>query len=596
MRYIIIGTAGHIDHGKSSIVKELTGFWGDESKEEKRRGITIDLSFSYLKNNDTTLAFIDVPGHEKLISTMISGAFGFDMSLVVIDANEGIMPQTKEHLSVLSYAGVSECIVALSKCDLASKEQIQTQMKAVQEELKNYNIKPKAILPTSIHDKNSIEKLKEVLFSLEPSKAHEDGVFRCYIDRAFNIKGAGLVITGSIAEGKVNIGDRLWVNEKQKFCEVRNIQVHEQNTQSAIKGQRVALNLTGISDIQKGMQLSKKGYLRGFKTIDIVLDKPLKHNLKVSFCVGSKKVNGKVLHLEDRYASFVSEEELFCKFEDRFVLLQNGSVIGGGKILNPITDPIKKAKKLPILKALEQREFKTAFTLLTKAHKKGFGMISSYQRFGLAHEQILDIVKELDGVFLDEESLVVYPKTAVEFAKELIVKIFEKNPHALISPNSIKHKWISKNLALKALEHLKEQDKVTTVNGLWAKQGVDAKNLKQNIENKIYSIITEGGVSPLAPYNIYDELDVDRKVGDDALKKLTKAKKVVRLEHNFFISSEVLSKVMSMCRQIITTNGYIDIKILKEKLSLSRKYLIAYLEYLDKYEDVVKVDTKRVFK
>ncbi len=414
MNYKIIGTAGHIDHGKSSIIKELTGFWGDESKEEKRRGITIDLSFSYLKNENDTLAFIDVPGHESLISTMISGAFAFSTCMLVVDVNEGIMPQTKEHLEVLSYAGVKDCIVVLSKCDLSSEENILAREKEIKKELTNYNITPLNVVSVSIYDKNSIEKLKEVLFSIKPKKSDFGEVFRCYIDRVFNIKGAGVVVTGSVSEGSVSIGDKLWVSERKKPCEVRNIELHESKSASASKGQRVALNLTGIDGLQKGMLLTQKGYLRGFKNIDIYLDKKIKHNAKVVFCTGSKKVNGKILALDENFASFCSDEELFCKFEDRFVLLQNGSVIGGGVVLNPITDPIKKINKLPILKALRKRDFKTAFMLLTNQHKKGFGMISSYQRFGLSHEDILNLIRQIEEVFLDEQNLVAYPQSAIK--------------------------------------------------------------------------------------------------------------------------------------------------------------------------------------
>ncbi len=596
MKYQIIGTAGHIDHGKSSIIKELTGFWGDESKEEQRRGITIDLSFSYLKNDDTTLAFIDVPGHESLVSTMISGAFSFATCLFVVDVNEGIKAQSKEHLAVLKYAGLKSCIIVLSKCDLCEKQKILKQKESIKKEVQRFGIEPFEVVEVSIYDKKSIKNLKDILFNLKPQKSQIKEVFQCYIDRVFNIKGTGLVVTGSIYEGSVKVGDKLWVSEKQKACEVRGIQLHESQSEMAFKGQRVALNLSGIDGLKKGYLLTKKGYLRGFKHIDIYLHDSVKHNLEVVFCIGSKKVNGKILNLSENFASFVCEEEIFCKFKDRFVILQNGLVIGGGIVINPITDPIKKLNKLPILKALKQDDFKTAFRLLSSAHKQGFGIISSYQRFYLSHEEILNIIKELDEVFLDEQNLVVYPKSSIQKVQNLIFAIFKKNPNALISPNSLKYKWISKKLALQACENLKQEKKITCINGLWVKVGVDFKKLEQNIEHKIFELIQKGDISPLAPYNIYEFLDIDKKVGDKALKKLTTAKKVVRLEHNFFVSSLVLSSVMKLCRELINIHGFIDIKLLKNKLNLSRKYLIAYLEYLDKFEDIIKIDNKRVLK
>lgn len=598
MNYSIIGTAGHIDHGKSSIIRALNGFWGDESDEEKRRGITIDLSFSYLKTPQKTLAFIDVPGHEKLTSTMISGAFGFDGCMVVIDVNEGIMPQSKEHLRVLDLLHVKQCIVVLSKCDLSDKQSINACEISVREEIKKYeNLNIISFLKVSIYDEESIKDLKSALLNLPQRKEDKKGIFRCYIDRIFSIKGAGVVVTGTINEGEINLGEKIWISDISKQSEIKNIQIHEKEEKSAFIYQRVALNLTKIdkNQLKKGMLLTKKGYLRGFKNIDISLKttKPLPHNAKITFHLGSKKVNGKVLHVKDNFSVFISQENIYAVFDEKFIISYKGEVIGGGRVLNPINDPIKKLKKIPILKALDKKDFKSAFLLLCKAHKKGFGLISAYQRFGLSHEKALEFLRQNQEIFLDEIALIAYPKTTIKEVENLILNIYTKNPYALISEKSLKHKWISQNLALKALKNLQIEKKIEFVKGVWIKSGIDTKNLEQTIQNKILKIIKENTTSPPSPYNIYDSLDIDRKSGDNALKSLTKSKKVIRLEHNFFISSEVLTKVMDLCREIIKNDGYVDIKNLKEKLNLSRKYLIAYLEYLDKFDDITKDGTKR---
>ncbi len=615
MNYIIIGTAGHIDHGKSSLIKALNGFWGDSTKEEKRRGITIDLSFSYLKNDEKTLAFIDVPGHEKLTSTMVSGAYGFDACMVVVDASEGIMPQTREHLSILNFLHVKNCIVALSKCDLSDEKHIALQKKAIKEEFKNYkNLQIISLLETSIHDEKSIQNLKETLFSLEQNiqeiKGQKNDVFRYYVDRVFNIKGSGTICTGTVMSGEVYLEDKLWVSEINKFALVKNIQIHDKQEKSAKTNQRVALNLAKIKadDLKKGMLLTQKGYIRGFKNVDLYLtckdDKTLPHNAKVGFHIGAKKINGTLLHVDsskdfrEGFSTFVSDEDVFCVFDDKCIISYKGEVIAGGVVINPINDPIKKRTKIPILEALKQKDFKRAFLLLSKAHKRGFGLVSAYQRFRLSHDKSLEFVEEIDGVFLDKTALVAYPKDMVTKTKQIILNIYKKNPHALISQKSLnlKYKWMSENLALEALRELENEDKILQSNGVFIKQGTNPKNLEENIQNKIYSILKEGDIAPLAPYNIYDQLDIDRKSGDNALKMLTKSKKVIRLEHNFFVTSEVLTRVIILCREIIKNEGFVDIKSLKTKLPLSRKYLIAYLEYLDKFGDIYKDGTKRVLK
>lgn len=611
MNYKILGTAGHIDHGKSTLIKALTGFWGDETKEEQRRGITIDLSFSYLKEAGQTVGFIDVPGHEKLTSTMISGAFGFDGSLIVIDVNEGIMPQTKEHLHVLNFLNIKECIVALNKCDLASDEVIKKQKEAVEEEFKNYkNLHVFSILTCSKNDEKSIQNLKRVILDLPKVVHGQKGVLRYFIDRAFNIKGHGVVVTGTLLDGEISEGQKVWICEAQKSCEVKSLQVHEKRVHEVNERQRVAINLNKIKleTLKKGMLISQKGYMRGFKNIDIYVDfipeKIVPHNADVALHLGSKKVNGKLMHMEmggdfkGGFCAFMAKEKIYSIFEDRFIISHKGEVVGGGSVVNPINDPIKKRFKLPILQALKRGDFKEAFLLLSCIHKRGFGLISAYQRFGLSHDKSLEYLENEDGVFMDREVLTIYPKEAIQRVEEMILAIYEKNPYALISEKSlnIKHRWISEKLALKALQNLKSQEKIEPLKGVWIKKGLDTKNLEKNIEEKIFSHLKKGETSPLAPYNIYDLLDIDRKTGDNALKSLTKSKKVVRLEHNFFVTSEVLSGVMNLCREIIKNDGFVDIKNLKSKLPLSRKYLIAYLEYLDKFDDILKDGMKRILR
>lgn len=611
MKYSIIGTAGHIDHGKSSLIKALNGFWGDESKEEKRRGITIDLSFSYLKSDEKTLAFIDVPGHEKLTSTMISGAFSFDACLLVIDASEGIMPQTKEHLEVLNFLHVKTCIVALSKCDLSDEKTITHQEQNIKDEFKKYpNLELHELVQTSINDENSIEKLKAILFALpQKQRKSENEVFRYYIDRVFNVKGFGTVSTGTILNGQIALNDKIWISQLEKFTQIKSIQIHNKPSESAHAHQRVALNLSKLKsdELKRGMLLTQKGYIRGFKNIDIFLEckegKSLPHNQEVILHLGSEKINGTLLHIntEDEFkkgiTTFVSsEDDIYCIYEDKCIISANGDIVAGGFVVNPINDPIKKKNKIPILKNLASRNFKEAFLALCHIHKKGFGLISAYQRFNLSHEQILDILKDVEGIFLDKKALVAYPSEMIQETEKIVEDIFKKNPYALISDKSLnlKHKWLSQNLALKAIQNLQEQKKIIFTNGVWAKAGINPKSLEENVQNKIYSIITEGGVSPLAPYNIYDMLDLDRRSGDNAMRSLTKSQKVVRLEHNFFVNNQVLTEVMKQCRQIIKEEGYVDIKNLKDRLKLSRKYLIAYLEYLDMFEDISKQGTKRV--
>lgn len=612
MKQLVIGTAGHVDHGKTALIEALTGFKGDETEEERRRQITIELSFSNLKEENTNIAFIDVPGHEKLVKTMISGAFGFDAALVAIDANEGMMPQTKEHLQILDLLHVKHIIIALTKSDLADKNSLQNQISQIEKEFEKYpNLTIKHILPTSIYDKDSILLLKQKLLALPTIDRADRGVFRYYVDRSFSLKGIGTVVTGTVLEGELETQQKVWICELAKEAVVRNIQVHGVDEQVAKIGERAAVNLGNIShhSIKKGTLLTQKGYVRGFRVADVWAESlsgfKLPHNTKVMFHAGAKQVEATFLHyegeapLEKGFSKVIFNEELFLTFDEPFIVSLSGHTIAGGRVVNAINDPIKKRDKLPLLEALYHKDFQASFTILSNIHKKGFGLISAYQRFGLSHNDALSIANSMqENLFIDEKNLVIYPYSAIDTLKKLIVSIYEKNRYALLSATSIaiKLKWASAGLAQKALEELEEEGFIGEKDGVWVKNGVDIEDIDSHVQGKIYAILKESNDAPDAPYNIYDSLDIDRKTGDDALKKLTTSRKVVRLAHNLFVTTEALTSIVTKLREIIKTSGFVDVKNSKEHFGLTRKYLIAYLDYLDNFDDIVKDGMRRRLK
>jgi selenocysteine-specific elongation factor len=609
VRHIIVGTAGHIDHGKTALIKALSGFEGDTLEEEKRRGITINLSFSNLQNEDTNIAFIDVPGHEKLIKNMIAGAFGFDASMVVIDANEGIMPQTNEHLEILNLLRVQNIIIALTKSDLANKEIIAKKLKQIPKYLENFpNLNLKAIVAVSIYDQNSIENLKKELFSLPTIEKRSNGLFRYYVDRNFSLPGIGSVVTGTVLDGEVSVGDKIFIAEKGVETTIKNIQVHEQDVKKAYTSQRAALNLQNPKNsLKKGLLLSKKGYIRGFNSADVwcesISNHKIKHNTRVIFYVGTKQIEAKILlyenadEIENGFARVQFKDKIFLVFDEPFIISNGGRVVAGGRVLNPINDPIKKKTKLPLLKALKEKDYKNAFKILINSHKKGFGLISSNQRFGLNHDEALAVAKEIEDIFVDEKELVLYPSYTKDELIKTISKIYDKNQYALLSAKSLslKIKWASESLIDAVLKKMCSDGILVLTDGIYKNANIKIDDMETLIQDKIYDILRKDGITPKAPYNIYDELDIDRKMGDNALKKLTTAKKVVRLAHNLFVTYENLTKLMTSLKNIIKNEGFIDIATFKKHYNISRKYLIAYLEHLDKYSDIKKDGTKRIF-
>ncbi|MEN5386777.1 selenocysteine-specific translation elongation factor [Aliarcobacter skirrowii] len=608
MSNIIIGTAGHIDHGKTALIRALNGFEGDSTNEEKQRGITIDLSFSNLNRAERNIAFIDVPGHEKLIKNMIAGAFGFDYVMLVVSSKEGLMPQTIEHIEILSLLGIKNLILVITKKDLVDEKTLKEQEDKIVEFLNEFEFNIKFIKAVSIYDEKSIEDLKNTLFTISNSTKNEENFFRFYVDRVFSVKGSGTVVTGTVLGKKIELEEKVFIPHLQKETKIKNIQVHNQNAIEANISNRAALNLSSvdINSLQRGDIITKKGFLRGFDTIDIsfkcLKNKKLNHNQTYTLFIGAKKIDAKVLlfdsltSLEDGFATLKMDEKIFTVFGEKVILRSANDTICGGVILNPIYDPMNKNQKRDLLKNLYKKDFKNAFKILLEAHKRGLGVVSSTQRFALSHDESLEFANSLEDVFVDKKELVIYPIKTKDEIVEFIKNIYIKNSYALLSSSSINLRvpWASIEFINSALDDLVQ-------NGFLVKEGQLYKNanIKEDITKELENIFLERlkseDITPTAPYNIYDDLDIDRKLGDDILKSLTAKKDVIRLQHNLFIHSQSLNKIIKSMREIIKQDGFIEIFNFKQRFDLSRKYLVCYLDYLDNFSDIKKVENRRVF-
>ncbi|WNL14897.1 selenocysteine-specific translation elongation factor [Aliarcobacter cryaerophilus] len=607
MSNIIIGTAGHIDHGKTALIRALNGFEGDSTNEEKQRGITIDLSFSNLNRAERNIAFIDVPGHEKLIKNMIAGAFGFDYVMLVVSSKEGLMPQTIEHIEILSLLGIKNLILVITKKDLVYEKTLKEQELKIVEFLNEFEFNIKFIKAVSIYDEKSIEDLKNTLFTISNSTKNEENFFRFYVDRVFSVKGSGTVVTGTVLGKKIELEEKVFIPHLQKETKIKNIQVHNQNAIEANISSRAALNLSSvdINSLQRGDIITKKGFLRGFDIIDIsfkcLKNKKLNHNQTYTLFIGAKKIDAKVLlfdslrSLEDGFATLKMDEKIFTVFGEKVILRSANDTICGGVILNPIYDPMNKNQKRDLLKNLYKRDFKNAFKILLEAHKRGLGVVSSTQRFALSHDESLEFANSLEDVFVDKKELVIYPIKTKDEIVEFIKNIYIKNSYALLSSSSINLRvpWASIEFINSALNDLVQ-------NGFLVKEGQLYKNanIKEDITKELENIFLERlkseDITPTAPYNIYDDLDIDRKLGDDILKSLTAKKDVIRLQHNLFIHSQSLNKIIKSMREIIKQDGFIEIFNFKQRFDLSRKYLVCYLDYLDNFSDIKKVENRRV--
>ena len=677
MNSLIIGTAGHIDHGKSSLIKALNGFEGDTLALERQRGITMELSFSHLSGGEANIAFIDVPGHENLVKTMISGAFAFSVCLFVVDINEGLKAQSVEHLRILGLLGCKDIILVLSKCDLC--EDVSEREGRILKDIEPFKMRILRTFCTSIKDEASIDSLKSYLFTLKARSSDERLLFRYYIDRVFTLKGIGTVVTGSLNEGRVSVDERIFCLDLGKDLLVKNVQIQGENVPSAAAFNRVALSLScDYKLLKKGFLLSKKGFFRGFKEADaVVFGGDFKGKNSLLFCIGSRQVSAKMTILREFegkfYVHFDFDKALFLSFDERFILLENSRFRGGGRILNPIIEPLKKEQKIKFLSLLErasealnssensggalnlnenssknsneiqgennfqsegkiqgenssnvlnsnknsnnalnlskkssefqgknssqtlENAFLPVFEFLKATHKLGFGLLSSYQRFKLLHSEALSVAKSLKNAFVDEKELNVYDLNAGEKIKEFTRFLLAKNDYAMLSANLLSTKlgWASEAFCEFVLRQMPAE--LDFEGGIYFKKGMSFEKVQSKNHDELYFTLKKEGIKPTAPYNLYDFLELDRTQGDSLLKRLTKNGLVVRLAHNLFIEKSALAGLEKACLKLLETQ-VLDIRAMKEHFGLSRKYAIAYLEWLDKHEKITKVGEKRVLK
>lgn len=380
MGHVIIGTAGHIDHGKTALIKALTGRDTDRLAEEKRRGITIELGFTYFDLKDgSRVGIVDVPGHEKFIDHMAAGAAGMDMVLLVIAADEGIMPQTREHMDILNLLGVKKCILVLNKCDLADREWLDMTEADIREELSGTYLEGAPLLRVSAKTGEGIDRLAEMIASMACEKAEKrqtQGAPRLPVDRVFSLSGVGTVVTGTLMDGRIEREDMLQIYPGGKLCRVRNIQTHGENVPSCEAGQRTALNVAGCEkeDLKRGCVLSLPGALNAGRILDVKLTllassaRRIKNQTRLHFFSGTSKALCRAVPLDTQelrpgescYAQLRMEEDVALKAGDRFIVRFYSPLetIGGGVVLDANAGRRKRfcEKDIEELKLREQDE------------------------------------------------------------------------------------------------------------------------------------------------------------------------------------------------------------------------------------------------
>ena len=628
MKNIIIGTAGHVDHGKTALIKALTGIETDRIKEEKKRGITIELGFAYLDLPDGEKAgIIDVPGHEKFVKNMLAGAGGIDLALLVVAADEGFMPQTREHLGILSLLNISEGIIVVTKKDMVDEDWLEIVCDEIRQEVQGTFLENAQIIPVSSYTGEGIEQLRQAIFTMIDQKTqikNLDVPFRIPVDRIFSVEGFGTVITGTLIEGTMKVGDPVTVYPSRIESRIRNLQVHSQDVQEAYAGQRVAVNLAGLkkTDLNKGDVIAVPDSMHTTMMIDIHLtvlkdcDREIRNATRLHLYHGARDILCKIVLLdrdsvgagESCYAQLRLEEEIAVKTGDRFVLRFYSPVetIGGGVILdsNPFKHKRNDAAVLESLKLKEGGSDREKISAALRDYSARFETLDFLQiQTGIPKEQFEQQINKLikDKVAFRVSDNVVIHTDYLNRLKDSAVKLLEsyhkENPlREGMKKDEFRNKLIKYediSVVDKITDSLVNRKVLKYVNNCVALADFEVQ--QDNNQQEIENAFLQGGFSPESPDQIAARFPKVKNF-KQVLESLVNTGKLVRVEEKILLHADYYKKALTLAKEHVDQNGQITLAEMRDLMGASRKFAVAVLEYWDKRGITKKVGDARTFK
>jgi selenocysteine-specific elongation factor len=632
MKQVILGTAGHIDHGKTALVKALTGIDTDRLKEEKRRGITIELGFAHLTlPSGIILGIVDVPGHEKFVKHMVSGATGIDLVMLVIAADEGVMPQTREHMEICSLLNIRQGLVALTKIDLVDKDWLSLVRDDVSAFLSETFLKGARIVEVSSYTGEGIPPLLEALDELAVNApSREPGnFFRLPVDRVFTMKGFGTVVTGTAISGQIKVGDDVTVYPKGIRSKIRGIQVHNKDVHTSGAGLRTAINLQGVEKeiIARGDVIADHDSLMPTYMVDTSLEylssinKKLQNRAKIRFHYGTSEVIATVILLdrdslskgEQCFAQFRLQKPLAFVAKDRFVIRSYSPIrtIGGGSILNPLPSKKKQFSEeaLQELSVLSQGSDKDIVEQHIKSSKfmgldiNQLCILSNLRR--AAVERIIEGLLRDKTIFIfDSEKRSFIHIDYYDKAKEKIQAALGDYHRRFPLKQGMMKEELKSRLSVVIRERLFNQIlDVLVKEGLIAREKdiirmenhkVELFQDQQLVLDRIEEIYKKNGLEP--PYFKDLDKDIIQKGGRDLLEIMVKDHTLVKVKEDLYFHHTAIAGLEERLVKFLEEKGEITTPELKAITGVSRKYMIPLIEYFDKIQITVRVGDKRVLR
>jgi selenocysteine-specific elongation factor len=630
MRHVVVGTAGHIDHGKSALVKALTGTDPDRLKEEQLRGITIDLGFAHLDLGDVQVGFVDVPGHEKFVKNMLAGVGGIDFVLLVIAADESVMPQTREHFDICRLLGVSAGIVVITKADLVDPEMIELVRDEITETTIGSFLENAEIITVSSKTGEGIEKLKRAIHDLSISvrQRPSDKLLRLPIDRSFSIRGFGTVVTGTLTSGEINKDQEIELIPGGLTARVRGLQVHGSMTNRAIAGQRTAVNLQGVdlAQVERGMVITVPRVFRSTQILDVHLTllptaKPLKSLVNVRFHQGTLEVLAKVALIgrdvlapgESCYAQLRLDSPVFCLHADAFIIRQFSPTItiGGGTILHPNPSKHKSTDKqtLTDLHRLDSVGLSEKIPIfLEMSARKAMDVNELSSLLGLSAPDLMKICSALaqsgELVMVPAPSSILVLASVVEaLKKETVTQVtafHKENPlQKGISKEELR-KRVYDDLPLEifryCLEGLVEKHKVALQEDMISLHGreVHLTSQGQQVREMIEVFFQKSGYQPPSASDLQSSISADPEQVRRIFFWMLKERILIKLSDEIVYHRSTIEEIKKQIKAKFAAGTKFGVADFKELFDITRKHAIPLLEYLDREKFTRRLGNDRV--
>lgn len=629
MQRVIVGTAGHIDHGKTHLVEALTGIDCDRWVEEKERGITIDLGFAVLRQDDLQIGFIDVPGHERFVHNALAGLGGIRLVLLVVAADEGVKPQTREHLDICRLLEIPACLVALTKTDLVDSDVVELARLEVEDLLSQTAFAGSSIVGVSSRTGEGIEELKTELLRLARDHAvslDPDSPVRIPLDRAFHLKGLGVVVTGTLVSGQIHPGDTLQTLPGTRSARIRSIQVHGDQRQTAMAGERTALQLSGVTleDLQRGVQLVSSGQFQTTRRLvarfTLLEDAPkaIRSSTSIRCHLLSSEVLGRVRPLdgpikpgETGSVEIRLNEPLVAVRGDRLILRRPSppTTLGGGEVLDPFWHHHRSAELSSSLTALSGTMEESLQLWVREAEEAGIGLDALAQRLGEPPSKVEPVLQKLEAeqrvLRVDsgaaKESRWLAPETVRQVATraEKVLKTYFRENR--LAPAMPKAEAIDRILPRRALDltstYLRwlEAEKVLTVQGGMVNRPGRSAELtddESDLARSIQQRFDKGGVQPPSPAEVQNQLAAKPQIFEGVVQYLLRKGDLQRLPGGLVISTSAIDRVVDELR--LSGQEKFTVGEFKTRFGLSRKWAIPLLEHLDSVGATRRVGDQRL--